>query len=306
MGDVAGVVDPHAPITNVPVEEESEGAVQLSPPVPGRAEPIEPNGVVESIAGLRREAAGELLAPDAVLPDIGVASFGGEMQMETVHGADDRVAVSDTARYPWSSMASLLITARDGSQWIGTGWFIAPHVLATAGHCVYINNSPVAARNGWVLSIQVMPGRNRTALPFGAVTANRFWTVHGWANGGDQNYDYAAIVVPTPIGDTVGTLGFGVFPDEELAERVVNIAGYPGDKEPGTLWYDARAVAALAPSKVHYDLDTAGGQSGAAVYVIDEDGRRIGVGVHAYGGPTTNSGTRISPPVFKNLSDWKA
>jgi len=31
-----------------------------------------------------------------------------------------------------------------------------------------------------------------------------------------------------------------------------------------------------------------------------------GVAVHAYGGATTNSGTRIVLPVFQNMVTWKA
>jgi glutamyl endopeptidase len=226
--------------------------------------------------------------------------------LETVHGSDQRTRVQPTNVYPWSSIASLLITARDGSQWLGTAWFVSPRTLITAGHCVYITNSGISGRNGFVRTIEVMPGRNQTTLPFGAVTSSEFWTVQGWIGQGDENFDYGAIVIPTPLGDTVGTIGFGVFNDDELAGAALNIAGYPGDKAPGTLWFDSHLVARTGPTKVHYDIDTAGGQSGAAAYVVDPQDSRIAVAIHAYGGATTNSGTRISAPVFRNLTDWKA
>jgi V8-like Glu-specific endopeptidase len=71
-----------------------------------------------------------------------------------VHGVDNRVQVTNTTDFPYRVNASLLITARDGSQWIGTGWFISARTLITAGHCVYITNSGVAGRDGWVKSIQ--------------------------------------------------------------------------------------------------------------------------------------------------------
>ena len=83
-----------------------------------------------------------------------------------------------------------------------------------------------------------------------------------------------------------------------------NVAGYPGDKPSGTLWYDQREVGSVKPEKVFYAADTAGGQSGACVYMI-RDGERIGIAVHAYGGATANSGTRISSEVFANLTAWK-
>ena len=36
------------------------------------------------------------------------------------------------------------------------------------------------------------------------------------------------------------------------------------------------------------------------------NGSRIAVAVHAYGGATANSGTRINAEVFNNITSWKA
>jgi hypothetical protein len=56
---------------------------------------------------------------------------------------------------------------------------------------------------------------------------------------------------------------------------------------------------------VFYDIDPAGGQSGSAAYRII-NGVRYGVAIHAYGGASTNSGTRIIQPVYDNMVAWKA
>jgi glutamyl endopeptidase len=243
-------------------------------------------------------------APDtSQLRDIGEASFG--VAAETVHGTDDRIQITNTAIYPWRVHASLLITAADNSQWIGTGWFIGPHTLMTAGHVVHIKNSGVAGRDGWVKSITVMPGRNGSSLPYGAVRSNNFRSVTGWTNDGNENYDYGAILLSTDLGNTTGWLGFGAYSDADLIASTGNISGYPGDKPSGTQWYDHHKVASVNPRKVYYDIDTFGGQSGSAVYRII-NGNRYGIAIHAYGGSTTNSGTRIVTPVFNNMVAWKA
>jgi glutamyl endopeptidase len=245
-----------------------------------------------------------LAAPDTTaLHPVAEATFGPLAVPETVHGFDDRIQIADTSIYPWRAYASLLITAADSSQYIGTGWFIGPRTLATAGHCVFIH-APGTPAHGWVRSIQVLPGRNGSALPFGSATSTDFRSVGGWTNSQDENYDYGAIILPTELGNTVGWFGFGVWPDNELLATTANISGYPGDKPSGTQWFHARRVDSVQPMKVYYDIDTAGGQSGSAVFRL-VDGGRYAVAIHAYGGPTTNSGTRISRPVYDNLLAWK-
>lgn len=252
------------------------------------------------------EAAQRFQAPDtSALSDIAVATFGELAQRETVHGTDDRVQIQSTNAYPWRAHASLLITAADNSQWIGTGWFIGPHTLVTAGHVVHIKNSGIPGRDGWVRTISVMPGRSGASLPYASVTSTSFRSVVGWTVNGDENYDYGAIILPTNLGLTTGWFGFGVWGDSELTSATGNISGYPGDKPSGTQWYASRRIASVNARKVFYDIDTAGGQSGSAVYRI-MNGSRYGIAIHAYGGAATNSGTRIVSPVFSNMVNWKA
>ena len=303
---------PDAPVSNQPKEATALTAKPVSkPPAEGKdpkTSPPKPDGS-EAVPSHRRTVmpvSETFTAPSTPLPDIGEASFGPPPKIaETVHGPDDRVQITGTSVYPWRAHASLLITAADNSMWIGTGWFIGPHTLMTAGHVVFIKNSGVPGRDGWVRKIQVMPGRNGSTLPYGSVTSSNFRSVAGWINNGDENHDYGAIIIPTELGNTVGWFGFGVYSDADLKASVANISGYPGDKPAGTQWYDHRQIASVNSRKVFYDVDTAGGQSGSAVYRIINGGR-FGVAVHAYGGATTNSGTRIVTPVFNNMVAWKA
>ena len=83
-----------------------------------------------------------------------------------------------------------------------------------------------------------------------------------------RSYDYGAIILPTDLGSTTGWFGFGVYADATLTSSVGNISGYPGDKPSGTQWYAARTIASVKARKVFYDIDTAGGQCGSAVYRI--------------------------------------
>jgi glutamyl endopeptidase len=313
---MADLSDGHTAVSN---EDDDDRLVDAGEPASeGPSKGVDPGSAgevsdgAEAVEGIspRPESVGaaiEWSVPDTSnLRDIGEASFGTPPALaETVHGPDDRVQITNTSVYPWRVHASLLITAADNSAWIGTGWFIGPHTLITAGHVVYIKNSGVPGRDGWVKSISVMAGRNGGTLPYGTVISRSFRSVSGWMNSGDENYDYGAIILPSDLGSTVGWIGFGVYSDSDLQSSTGNISGYPGDQPGGTQWYASRLIASVNSRKVFYDIDTAGGQSGSAVYRII-NGKRYAVAIHAYGGAITNSGTRILTPVYNNLVNWKA
>jgi glutamyl endopeptidase len=309
MPDTTTVSGFHTPITNIPASESTIVSTQIAEGSNGSVGElaIVDDAVFEAIPQVIKESSFEpvLKAPDiSGLADIGVASFGATPIIEAVIGTDERIRITDTAKFPWCAMASLVITANDNSQWVGTAWFISPRTMITAGHCVYVKGSGMPNRDGWVKKIQVIPGRNGTALPFGGITATEFWTVQGWGVNGLENYDYGAIILPAPFEKDLGSFSYGVFSDGELSSATANVAGYPIDKEKGTLWYDKRGIGSLTPEKVFYAADTEGGQSGCPVYII-QNKKRIGVAVHAYGGMTSNSGTRISTEVFRNFESWK-
>ena len=302
------------PDWDTPVSNLSEAVPEslLSDPKVGDGEPADADGEVEAVEGppMRRSRPESAHARsggsdmETQLRDIGEASYGTHFP-EAVLGMDERVRINGTNAYPWRVHASLRITAADGSGWIGTGWFIGPRTLITAGHVVCIKNNPIPQRNGWVKRIEVMPGRNAAELPFGSAISESFHSVRGWTENGDPEYDYGALQLPAsaPLGDTVGWIGFAALSDAELQAAHVNISGYPGDKPAGTQWYDHRAVDSVSDRKVFYEIDTAGGQSGSAVYRI-ANGARHAVGIHAYGGASVNSATRINPRRFENLQLW--
>ncbi|HYU31148.1 MAG TPA: trypsin-like serine protease [Thermoanaerobaculia bacterium] len=312
MTDPEASFDAHAAVSNVtlpvamhlPAFQGQPGAESAEEPAAGGAAPESApaggfDGGAASISSAETGA-----EPESAVFDIGAASFGqGLVFAEAIIGNDDRVQQTQTDQYVWRAIASLRITARDGSQWLGTGWFISPRTLITAGHVVYIKGSGDPNRDGWVSNIDVVPGRNAAVKPFGTVKATTFWSVRGWTERGDQNQDYAAIILDTPLGISTGWFGYGVFDDNRLVGVQAHVAGYPGDKALGTLWHHSLPIASVSVPKVFYAIDTAGGQSGAAVYVL-ENNLPIAVAVHAYGGSVSNSGTRIIPPVFQNLRQW--
>jgi V8-like Glu-specific endopeptidase len=224
-----------------------------------------------------------------------------EKMQEVVIGQDDRIRITNTNAIPWRWICSLLITARDGSRWIGTGWLAGPRLVVTAGHCVFMRT-----RGGWARSIEVIPGRNGAVRPFGSAISSNFRSVAGWTLSNDRRFDYGAIILPPnqAYGNQLGCFGFANLSDASLANLLVNTAGYPGDKPAGTMWWHARRITRVEPRVFYYNIDTAGGQSGSAVWRLI-NGRRQAVGIHTNGALTGNSATRITQPVYNNLQSWK-
>lgn len=286
--------------------EPSEG------PNPG-TRPEKANGVEDTpppIAGARIAAAAAAIVADQAeeqLRDIGEASFplpanrprpGPRIRAEDIIGEDQRTPITATSVYPYRAIASLLIVAADGKRWSGTGFFITPRTLVTAGHCVWIKN------RGQVQSIEVIPGRNGKERPFGSAVSRTFHAPPEWTEDGKENHDYGVIILDTPLGERAGTFGVGVYTREQLSAVTANISGYPGGALSGTQWFHSRKLKEIMAERVFYDVDTEDGQSGAPVWRIINR-RRYAFAIHTYGGTSRNSGTRITAAVHENLMAWK-
>ncbi|WP_411874455.1 trypsin-like serine peptidase [Vulcanococcus limneticus] len=259
-------------------------------------------GEIEAAAGFNASrAAGESLpfqAPDAQ-DDLKPAEVSAYADPETVCGSDDRVRISPANAAPWRFICQLIITMPNGAGYRGTGWFIGPRAVMTAGHCVFSR-----ADGGWARRIEVIPGMDGAARPYGSAIGTSFRSVIGWTQNGDQNFDYGCIILPTPLGNTTGYFGFASLSNASFNNLLLNNSGYAGDKPFGTQWFNAGRVSSINSRKVYYMLDTYGGQSGSPVWRL-ANGQRHAVGIHAYGG-CPNSATRINSEVFNNMYAWRS
>jgi glutamyl endopeptidase len=224
---------------------------------------------------------------------------------------DRRKQILETELTPWRMICALDITSQNGFSYIGTGWFVAPRTVITAGHCVF---DPVEL-GGWARQITVIPGRNGDApVPFGQSTSSNFSTTDRWEEAQDADFDYAAIHLDEDLGTAVGTFGIGALPDEDLQNRLLNISGYPVSPGGGmSQYFHANRIKALTPRRLFYDIDTLGGQSGSPVWAyLDGSDNPVVVGIHAYGiggvpaglNVVANSGPRILPEVMNVIREW--
>lgn len=232
---------------------------------------------------------------------------------ETIINQDERVRILDTELYPWRMICALRMHGPSGAGALGTGWFIGPKTIVTAGHCVFSNYF----FGGWASTIEVIPGLNGTggqARPYGSVTSTRFSSLDRWTEKEDPDFDIGCIHLDQDKGTEVGWFALGALPPAELEAYLVNVSGYPADRGAGAEQYhNSNRILRVSERRLFYEVDTYGGQSGAPVWIHESEGAPpLAVGIHAYGvggtpanfGITANSAPRIIPEVLDKLTEW--
>lgn len=230
--------------------------------------------------------------------------------LESIIDIDDRVRILETDLPPWRMICALRLRGPFGSGAIGTGWMIGPKTVLTAGHCVYSTQF----FGGWATEIEISAGRNGDVFPFDTVKSRRFSSVNLWVEQEDPDFDIGCIHLDDPLGERVGWFSVAALGATELEDFLVNVAGYPGDRGGGTeLYHHRNRVLSVTERRIFYDVDTFGGQSGAPVWIHEQDDAPpLAIGIHAYGvganppgmSLRANSAPRIIPEVLDQIEAW--
>lgn len=226
---------------------------------------------------------------------------------QIVIGDDERLPVVDTTVYPWRAVAFLeLYDASDQYAGSCTGTFIGPDAILTAAHCLW---SP---EDGWIESIAVIPGKDGDFEPYGWEWAANWWVPDMWIDtDGDNLWDWGVVKMASrDLGLTVGWFEIGLLTTETLLRADISpaIFGYPGDAIPAeTMWgFAADAFADVGEFDLYYDIDTAAGQSGSAIFLLHPDFLGAIVGIHTTGISedgvgVINRGSRIDQELLDDI-----
>ena len=310
---VSNFADP-APVRDAPaVPPQDEAATEaglLAPPGQMAPPNLAPPTLPPPLAALAGDSAARIVMGHAAPPD-GERRLNPVTGLETIIGTDQRVAVPDSDTDPWRRICQLDLAGPMGT-FKGTGWFAGPATVITAGHCVHY----AAFFGGWAEAITVTPGRHGDVRPFGQSRSLRFSTLNLWVDGQSADFDIGCVHLDEPIGAATGSFPVQVLDDAGLSGRLVNVSGYPTDKDRAKVQYHhANRVMALTARRIFYEIDTVSGQSGAPVWIQDTPADPpICVGIHAYGIPgtpidlhiTANSAPRIDATIAGLLAAWVA
>lgn len=218
--------------------------------------------------------------PDPRLLDVAAATQAAaartvQAEPARIIGGDDRQPITDTRNWPHSAIVQIIAYDANNAGWLCTGFFYAPHVVATAGHCIF-NKDTRKGTIGWRKQVLITPGLNGTTKPFPTCVARTMYSVSNWMVDGNPNSDYGAIRLDCGVGHRTGVL-----PIEEARAQDVEdyqpkyLIGYSGDKAGTTQWFRSGVITGWNAFRIKYTIDTYGGDSGGPVYRIGGDCPRI-------------------------------
>jgi V8-like Glu-specific endopeptidase len=236
---------------------------------------------------------------------VGVDLDPGDTAAVTAHlvaGTDDRQRVSATSTTPWSMVTLLLVEWPSGDVTTCSGFVVSRRTVGTAGHCLF---SP--ERGGYASRVLAIPGADGAVAPFGTHWATNIRTVRGYAETEDLRYDVGAVFFGGDLPASIGAFTTAVQDDTTLLGQSVSVAGYPGSKEPATLWTMSGGFDSADPAFLYSArIDASEGNSGGPAFTRLPSGRYAVVGVlsHEREGET-NVFVRMHEQAHERFTAWQ-
>ncbi len=235
-----------------------------------------------------------------------------EKRIQMVIDSDDRVEVSDTQKYPYNTICYLNFSL-NGQPCSGTGFLISPHVLLTAGHCVYDYET-----SSWAENMKIVPGQYEKGTsvikPYGQKEYYQFSSNSSYTSYGKFADDYAAIKISSPFNgiSTYMPLKFGVDIDND--HTVLHLSGYHGTVQ-GADQLGQWVASGYSSShtdfmEAYYSMDSTAGSSGGPVFISSSGTNSYyAVAIHAFeshslelnGGPRL---TKANQPIIEEWANW--
>ena len=244
------------------------------------------------------------------------AEFGTDAKGEVIIGKDDRKAVSDTTKYPYSAIAHIYTAFECGHSGYCTGFMISENTMLTAGHCVICSE---CRKKMVYIECQFGYDSMQRKNLVNVVGCKGFYYNQNYLNGVDktsikgEDYDYAYVVFSEAVGSITGYFGLKAFSDSDIKGKDFKVGGYRRDDDPlymatgkikpgYTFKIGQTTFKSSDKNIISYTADTTPGNSGGPVF--DKDYRVAGIHVAGVEGKV-NLARRITKGLLTELKNHK-
>lgn len=189
-----------------------------------------------------------------------------------------------------------------GTSYVGTGFIVDAHTIATSAHCVYNKNTSDNYSGNTVTSILVFNSNGavvKTVTNLKQIHVPRLYIATNTGSGEANPYDYALITVEEDLSD-YAIFNLGVMMDNFPNTRsAVSVTGFPLTVNGSTvnshsthrMYTGTGTLLASDDYCCYYNTDTSGGNSGGPLYVTTTFNNKTYytvIGIHGYGNVTCN------------------
>jgi V8-like Glu-specific endopeptidase len=226
-------------------------------------------------------------------------------------------SVATTAMFPpndqvedWSNIGVAKIMSDEAEYgYLGTGFVVGPHTIATAAHVVYERTTNSTYHINEILLFDEN-GNEESFTPVEIHTPYNYITNNDVS---DFDFDYSLITVEENLNDYM-SFNLGAITDNAVNKFTITTVGFPGYYYPDEtiinngqdhIKYSSQGSITAIDQRGYYfshNADTVGGNSGSPIYLVETvNGNTyntvIGIHVGIY-----NTGLRFTPHVLKFLS----
>ncbi|MCM1529576.1 MAG: trypsin-like peptidase domain-containing protein [Alistipes sp.] len=207
----------------------------------------------------------------------------------------------------WSNRGvAKIITNENGESYLGSGFVVDKHTIATAAHLVYDTTINTACTVSSIMLFDGSAEDNVTVTPVEYHLPTAYTMSASSASG--KNYDFALITVKEDLSDYM-SFNLGMVTSLAVTNHLpIVVAGFPGKVTSGTgnnagthtEYISYGMIKSLEAKRMSYTADTSGGNSGGPIYTVEElNGKTYYtvVGIHTTSADETeaNSGVRFTP-----------
>lgn len=220
-------------------------------------------------------------------------------QVGTVFPPDGRRRIADTSKAPWNAIGQIEATFPNGKLGYGTGTLLNSNCVITAAHVLY--NSKMG---GYATRVRFAPARNGAYDPHGIFDGDGYLIPDDFPeNERSVANDYGILFLEKAVPDGFAAYRLRNAGTDALRELVVEVAGYPGDKPPHTMWSAGGMLSEVHSSALGYRISTFEGQSGSALSYFGGQSYDI-VGIHVGGNDNANYACRVTDKVLQTVRAW--